>query len=195
MYSEKVVPNNEYSLVKKDFLIEDLISKIAKDDKDALAELYELTKGSVYGFALSILKNNTDAEDVMQEVYIKIYENADKYNPQGKPLAWIITITKNLSYMKLRNKNTAHEEIKESDIVSNNDNIEDKMLLKLVFKCLTDEERNIVVLHANTGFKHREIAKLLELPLPTVLSKYNRAIKKLKKELEKEGMQKWIKKK
>ena len=190
MYSEKVVPYNEYSLVKKDFLIEDLISKIAKDDKDALAELYELTKGSVYGFALSILKNNTDAEDVMQEVYIKIYENADKYNPQGKPLAWIITITKNLSYMKLRNKNTAHEEIKESDIVSNNDNIEDNMLLKLVFKCLTDEERNIVVLHANTGFKHREIAKLLELPLPTVLSKYNRAIKKLKKELEKEGMQK-----
>jgi RNA polymerase sigma-70 factor (ECF subfamily) len=45
---------------------------------------------------------------------------------------------------------------------------------------LSDEERQIVVLHAVAGFRHREIAALLELPLPTVLSKYSRALKKLK---------------
>ena len=51
---------------------------------------------------------------------------------------------------------------------------------------LSDTERQIVVLHAVSGFKHREIAAMLNLPLPTVLSKYNRAIKKLRSQLEKE---------
>ena len=48
---------------------------------------------------------------------------------------------------------------------------------------LSDEERQIVVLHAVAGFRHREIGALLELPLSTVLSKYHRAIKKLKEHL------------
>ena len=50
-------------------------------------------------------------------------------------------------------------------------------------KLLTDEERQIVVLHAVGGFKHREIAELIGLSLPTVLSKYSRAVKKLRKHL------------
>jgi RNA polymerase sigma-70 factor (ECF subfamily) len=50
-------------------------------------------------------------------------------------------------------------------------------------KHLSDQERQIVVLHAVSGLKHREIAAALNLPLPTVLSKYNRALKKLKTHL------------
>lgn len=57
---------------------------------------------------------------------------------------------------------------------------EDRLVLESMLAFLTDEERQIVTLHALTGLKHREIAALLELPLPTVLSKYNRALKKLK---------------
>ena len=49
---------------------------------------------------------------------------------------------------------------------------------------LGEEERRIVLLHAVTGMKHREIAALLELPLPTVLSKYHRALKKMRAYLE-----------
>ena len=45
---------------------------------------------------------------------------------------------------------------------------------------LSDQERQIVMLHAMTGWKHREIAELLHLPLPTVLSKYNRVLKKIR---------------
>ena len=49
---------------------------------------------------------------------------------------------------------------------------------------LSDDERQIITLHAVTGLKHREIARLLGMPLATVLSKYNRSIKKLQKILE-----------
>ena len=61
---------------------------------------------------------------------------------------------------------------------------EDKIILKECLGSLTDEERNIVVLYAVSGFRHREIAALLNLPLATVLSKYHRAMKKLRKILE-----------
>ena len=57
---------------------------------------------------------------------------------------------------------------------------ENKAAIRACMERLSDEERQIVVLHAVSGFKHREIASLLSLALPTVLSKYNRAIKKLR---------------
>ena len=60
---------------------------------------------------------------------------------------------------------------------------DDKIVLEQCMNALTDTERQIVVLHAVSGFKHREIAAMLSIPLPTVLSKYNRAIKKLRKAL------------
>jgi hypothetical protein len=58
------------------------------------------------------------------------------------------------------------------------------MMLEAVLSALSDEERQIVTLHALTGLRHREIAALLELPLPTVLSKYHRAIRKMRADLE-----------
>ena len=61
---------------------------------------------------------------------------------------------------------------------------EEKDLLGSALKLLDETERRIVILHAASGLKHREIAKQLDIPLPTVLSKYARAIKKLKKHME-----------
>ena len=190
MYSKTLAPNNEYNLLKKDLLLEKNINEIAYGNKEALASLYELTKSSVYGYALSILKNTSDAEDVLQEVYIKIYENASTYQSKGKPLAWITTITKNLAYMKLRKQKDIVDIDELQEILTKNERIstEDKMILKSAFKYLSDEERNILILHANSGLKHREIAKLLELPLSTVLSKYHRAIKKMKLMIDEEVM-------
>ena len=61
-----------------------------------------------------------------------------------------------------------------------------KLVIQACLNKLSDQERQIVVLHAMAGFKHREIAEFLELPLSTCLSKYHRAITKIKNELRKE---------
>ena len=61
---------------------------------------------------------------------------------------------------------------------------EDRMMLQFLLGILSDEERQIVILHAVSGMKHREIAALLDRGLSTVLSKYNRAIKKLRKAIK-----------
>ena len=63
------------------------------------------------------------------------------------------------------------------------------MILRETLGTLEGEERQIILLHALSGLKHREIASLMTLPLSTVLSKYSRGLKKLKKRLEGEEKQ------
>lgn len=168
-----------------------LILEIAAGNMEAFHRLYELTAEGVYGFALSILKNKHDAEDVLQETYLSVHSNAAMYTPQGKPMAWILTIARNLSLNKLKAYSRATElqdnEGYETSEFSEISNLEHKLVLATAFKVLTDEERQILMLHAVGGMKFREIAHVLDLGLNTVLSKYHRAIKKMKQQLEREG--------
>ena len=167
-----------------------LLRQISRGNRAALEKLYSETKGSVYGYALSVLKNSHDAEDVLHDCYLSIVKGAAGYKSHGKPMAWILTLTRNLCLQKLREYQKA-DTLPPEDWVLLPDTregitAEDKIVLAGCMKQLSDEERQIVVLHAVSGFKHREIAKLLELPLSTVLSKYSRALKKMKEILEKE---------
>ena len=73
-------------------LLEPLMARLAGGDQEALAELYHRTRTSVYGLALSYLKNRHDAEDVTQDAFVRAWENAHQYRPQGTPLAWLLTI-------------------------------------------------------------------------------------------------------
>ncbi len=170
-----------------DVLISDCISALAKGDRFCLAELYKLTSVQIYSFALSMLKNSHDAEDVTHDTYMSIIASAESYENRGKPMAWVFTITRNLCLIKLRQRNKnadyCEENWEDTLAVANGLSPEDTAILRVCLEQLSEEELRIVVLHAVSGFKHREIAQLLSLPLPTVLSKYSRSIKKLKKML------------
>lgn len=171
-------------------LDENLITRMAGGDRNAFRELYQQTSGAVYGFALSILRNHEDAEDVMHDTYIKTYTSAVTYKPMGKPLAWVLTIVRNLAYNKIRAGKVSEDlaqyeySLGMEDYVDEADAITDRMVLMQAMKILDFEERQIFVLHAATGLKHREIAEILDLPTGTVLSKYSRALKKMRKEIE-----------
>ncbi|MBR5497118.1 MAG: RNA polymerase sigma factor [Clostridia bacterium] len=164
-----------------------LIEKISTGDTDAFRELYETASKSVYGFALSILKNSCDAEDVLQETFIRVFTYASSYTAKGKPMAWILRITRNLAVAKLRekSKNAEYDDGQSEKIdFSTVTNIEKRLLLEKIFEILTDDEKQIVVLHCVSGLKYREISDILSCPLNTVISKYHRAIKKLRNGLE-----------
>lgn len=163
---------------------DEIILGIASGDTDALHQLYEAASDSVYGFALSITKNIHDAEDVLQETFLSVYQTAPNYKPSGKPMAWVLTIAKNKALSRLR-ENGKTTELDENIDTSDEkffleQEIEDKLLIEALMSRLSLEERQIIMLHAVSGLKHREIAGLLDLPIGTVLAKYNRAIKKLK---------------
>lgn len=168
-----------------DDICEKAILRMADGDNDALSVLYAQTKTAVFAYALSVLKSYHDAEDVMHDLYVTLCRSADKYKAEGRPMAWIITITKNLCLHRLRERghlsDTPSDEILSH--IPKNEGLtpDERLILSECLSTLSDEERQILVLHAVSGFKHREIAELTELPLSTVLSKYSRAVKKLKK--------------
>ncbi len=164
--------------------LQQLLLSIAGGEREALAELYQRTKTAVYGLALSYLKNAHDAQDLTQDVYVQVWNCAEQYRPAGSPIGWLLTVCRNLCLMHLRRekkKATLSEE--EWDAIPAQAcglDADERILLLYALAALGDAERRIVLLHAVTGMKHREIAALLELPLPTVLSKYHRALKKMR---------------
>lgn len=167
--------------------LRELIRRIGLGEEEALASLYEQTKSAVYGFALSILKNRADAEEIMQDTFLAVDANADRYQPVGSPMAWILTIARNLAYGRLRRAKweAAEEDIPEEaeDTTGLSEQTENRMILQTALQVLGDEERQIVMLHAVSGLKHREIAQLLGLSLSGTLSKYHRALAKLQKQI------------
>lgn len=168
---------------------EGLLARIAEGDREAFAELYRQTDRTVYAFALSLLKDREEASDVMHDAYLKIFSAAGTYEPQGKPLAWIFTIVKNLALMKFRERKRAGgelpDDLSESSTGERTDQcVTNRVILEAALELLGEEERQIVLLHAVSGLRHREIAEWLELPLSTVLSRYQRALAKLRKHME-----------
>lgn len=178
-------PEAECGTVRGD--LDSLLQGISAGDQSAFEQLYLQTRSSIYGFALSILKNAHDAEDVLHDCYVAVWHGSAGYRSQGKPLAWLMAITRNLCLQRIR------ERRKTADVPENEQTLripdarglasEDRSVLSACMERLSEQERQIVVLHAVSGLKHREIAALLDLPLPTVLSKYSRAIKKLQRYL------------
>lgn len=172
---------------------EELLRRAGAGDREAFYQLYRNTDRILYSFILSILKNPQDAEEVKQETYLKVWTSAASYQSQGKPLAWMFTIARNLCYMKFRDrKRMADIGLDElsgeetGELCLPLEHMTDAIVLRAALEILKEEEREIVLLHVLAGLKHREIADALQLPLPTVLSKYSRAMKKLQKYLDEE---------
>lgn len=172
---------------------EALLKKVADGDQEAFRQLYQNTDRTMYSFILSIVRHPQDAEEIMQETYLKIWTSASGYKSQGKPLAWMFTIARNLCYMKFREQkhdsDVTLDDLTGTELGEDCPEIEmaaDKMVLLAALQTLKEEEREIVLLRTSAGMKHREIAASLDIPLATVLSRYNRAMKKLEKYLREE---------
>jgi RNA polymerase sigma-70 factor (ECF subfamily) len=188
LFLSMMVLNDTVSTEKQKLNIDETIfTRIANDDMAAFEELYRLTERTVYAFVLSTLKNHDDTLDVVQDTYLKIRAAAHLYQPMGKPMAWVFTIARNLSISKIRSKQK-NDSVEMTDL-ENDLNFsyvsdqEDRLIIQTALKILSSEEIEIILLHAISGFTHREIAKNLDMKLSTVLSKYHRGLKKLKKYL------------
>ena len=165
-----------------------LLRCIAVGEHEALAALYQRTRTAVYGLALSYLRNAHDAQDLTQDVYVQVWDCAVQYRPTGSPMGWLLAVCRSLCLMRLR-REERHAVLsdEEWDAIPAREcglDADERVLLQNALASLGAEERRIVLLHAVTGLKHREIATLLELPLPTALSKYHRALKKMRSCLE-----------
>ena len=92
--------------------IEDLIARVALQDRAAFEQLYDRVSAKLFGVCLRVLNSRAAAEDAMQDTFVKIWNNADRYNSNGlSPMTWLITIARNTAIDRLRARKKGHQNL------------------------------------------------------------------------------------
>ena len=144
-----------------------LIELLKKNSESAFVELYNKYSPVLFGICLRYAKERTEAEDILQESFIKIYENIQSFKEKGSLEGWLKRIVVNVSinhYRKRIKESTVStdEDIKYEDIIPENvfSELTNKELIGLIQR-LPEGYRMVFNLYAIEGFKHNEIAELL----------------------------------
>lgn len=135
---EQALSDDEAELMELD------LAAVAAGSTEALERLYNTAKAAVYSYSLSVLRNVQDAEDVLHDCFVNIFTAAAGYRPHGKPMAWIITIAKNLCFARLRQHNRQEQLPDEdwSEMLADNAGLsnEDRLVLRECLGRLSEEE-------------------------------------------------------
>jgi RNA polymerase sigma-70 factor (ECF subfamily) len=172
-------------------LYDRLVTQMAAGDTQALEALYGALHSAVYGLALAILKDRGDAEDVMQNTFLKVWEHAPQYQAGTDAKAWILRIARNLAYHHFRDQKQYGILEEEENRLPCRDELTpslDRILLDSLLGTLDSCERQIVMLYSVAGYSHKEIAVIVDRPYATVRWKFRNAVKKLAKLAEREGL-------
>jgi RNA polymerase sigma-70 factor (ECF subfamily) len=170
------------------------LSEIAQGRESALSELYDESKGLVYTFALKILDNRSDAEEITLDVYKYVWSNAANYNAElSNPSTWLIMLTRSRSIDKNRSRKNAQElsDIIEKEISSSGKSTEKAALeseqRKIILEALSEldpNHRRVLELAYFYQYTQSEISEKMGIPLGSVKSIVRVATDKLKKTLE-----------
>lgn len=83
--------------------IEALIARVALGDRAAFSALYDATSAKLFGICLRVLNDRPEAEDALQEVFVRVWQKADRYSANGlSPMTWLITLARNIAIDRLR---------------------------------------------------------------------------------------------
>ena len=165
-----------------------LVKRAKKGDKEALITLIMNQRSNYYKLAYVYMKNKEDALDAMQDMIVILYDNISKLKNNETFYSWSKTILVNTCKRMLReNKNTVSietikEEKDERYII--NTNSEDKILLESYISNLNPIHGEVIRLKFILDLDYESISKLLNIPLGTVKSRINTAMKNLRKSME-----------
>ncbi|MEA4821067.1 MAG: RNA polymerase sigma factor [Erysipelotrichales bacterium] len=168
---------------------DDYIDLMMNKDEASFFEVYQQTKAGVYSVIASIIKDRQAIEDLMQETYIKMLKSLNQYQKGRSFTPWLLQIAKNLAldYYRKHQKEVVMD-IQENEYLFTknqvNENQEIDLELNEMLSSLTIDEREVVTLKIVSEMKFKDIAESLNKPLGTVLWIYNKAIKKVKNDLE-----------
>ncbi|OPZ94966.1 MAG: ECF RNA polymerase sigma factor SigH [Firmicutes bacterium ADurb.Bin419] len=163
------------------FYLSTLIYRVSEGDIRALEKIFNEMKDSIFAFVLMRTNNRQLSEDILQETMLQIYNSAKSYKKFSNPKAWILTIARNNAVSAIRKTSREQELNIQKDNNTTSLLIDSKINAMEMLSVLSEDQREIVILHAISGLKHKEIAKLLDIPLGTVCWKYNESIKILRK--------------
>lgn len=163
--------------------LHELFQGIKQGSRTAFEVLYKRYNQLVYKIAFSILKNKENSEDVMQNVFTKIFELPEIKLPDNKEASWLYTVTKNETITKLRK---LKEDIDIDSIYNmatdckDIENIIDNDKYNRIINKLDEKEQEIVSLKILGQLSFKEIAKLMNMPIGTVQWHYYKALDNIK---------------
>jgi RNA polymerase sigma-70 factor (ECF subfamily) len=167
-----------------------ITAQCMKGDRKAQMQLYKFFYKRIYNSCFRILRDRYEAEDAMQESFIKVFSKLGKYENSIPFEAWIVRIAINTAIDKLRENKpefTDYSETVLSDRIADNSENEDEMefitekarQIKIAVEQLSGNARLIVTLYLMEGYDHEEIADILKIRSGTVRIQYMRAKQKL----------------
>ncbi len=170
-------------------IIEKMIANVGLGDRSAFSSLYDATSAKLFGVALRVLNDRADAEDVLQEVFVKIWHNADRYAANGlSPMTWLITIARNTAIDRLRARKAPSEG--EEAVVSLPDPgptpeaaavaASERARLDGCLQELGDDQAGAVRGAYLDGETYQSLAELYDVPLNTMRTWLRRSLMKLK---------------
>lgn len=174
--------------MKNNDRLEQKIARLKEGDARAFDYIYEHTSRYVYFAVFYILRDKMYAEDILQDTFVRAVSSISQYTPGTNFTAWICAIGKSLALnhlKKYRREIPTDFEIDSYKYGTREPEI--PYIFDLASRILTEEEYEIVMLCQVSGYKRREVAEMLGIPIGTVTWKNNEALKKLRRHLEKEG--------
>lgn len=166
------------------------IRQVATGDERALRALYDALGGRVFALARTMLHSPEDAEEVVQDTFVRVYEQAGRYRPErGSPRAWIYTIARNECRMRLRARRSRPRRADGIDPHAPDARVADRralppapdrVALRAALDGLSEADAALVVDAYLRGWSHRELADREALPVGTVKSRLRRALRTLR---------------
>ena len=173
---------------------EEVMLNYQKGETEAMDELLRRYKNPIYHFAFRLIGNTSEAQDIAQEVFLRVHQSKDTYAPTGKFSTWIFSITHNLTLSRLRKnkwlvmwprKEDNPDELKDfqspdpsPDVVVSENEV--SVIVKKCIQSLPFLQREALLLREYESLDYQEIAKILKKSLGTVKTLIHRARQNLK---------------
>lgn len=173
--------------------IDDLIAQCALKNQAAFTQLYNLTSAKLFGVVLRVLNNRAEAEDALQEIYIKIWNNAGKFAVnQYSPMSWLVVVARNHAIDIIRARKPIAVDIDDAFDVSDDSKTPEEEAVnssegKRIDHCLSelDENKAQAVRGAYVdGYSYDELAERYDVPINTMRTWLRRSLMSLKECLE-----------
>jgi RNA polymerase sigma-70 factor, ECF subfamily len=177
----------------------ELLTQIAAGDTRAVGELYDRYASTLFPIALRILRDRTEAEDVIHDAFVAVNERASQYAAdRGSVIAWLVTLVRNLSIDRTRRRERrgslardviAHEppaSARDPERLTSEASERDK--IRRALSTLPEAQRQTLEVAFFEGLSYPEIAARENVPLGTIKSRAARALAALREALAKEGV-------
>ena len=195
-FSRSILPDTVKDQDSRDHDI-GLLRRIAGKDRDAFAEFYDKYSTLLFSIASKILNDAAEAEDVLQETFVQIWEKAGSFDPNlGQPVGWVVTLVRNRAIDRIRSSQRrillAKEAGAEFAIAATsaeiaNETVNGREKAKLIQSAIVDlppEQRRAIEMAFFSGLTQNEISEKMKEPLGTIKARIRRGLLKLRDQLE-----------